>query len=364
MKVIIVAGGTGGHLFPGLTVARKLKEKEKDSEVIFVGRKSEWERDIVVREGFEFISIAAGGWLGKSLVRKLCSTGKAITGFLQSFFILKRLRPRVVMGMGGYISGPFVLVAWLFRFPTIIHEQNSVPGFTNRILSRFANEIAVSFPGSSRFFPPKKVRVTGNPVREEIWKIRSLKQEGKSKRTLLIMGGSQGAHKLNLALIEVIDFLKDKMNSWQIIHLSGREDYELMVRTYKRAGMKAMVYPFLHRMEEAYQEADLVIARAGATSVAEIIACGLPAIFIPYPLATEHHQEENARWLEKAGAAITIREKELSGKKFAETILNLIADGERLSRMAENSKSLGHPGAAEAIVARVIALAAERQGIK
>ncbi len=360
MKVVIVAGGTGGHLFPGLTIARKLKEKKKGSEVVFIGRKKGWEAKIVVREGFELVSISAGGWLGKSLVEKLCSAGKALAGFFQSFCVLGRLRPQVVMGMGGYVSGPFIFAAWLLRFPTVIHEQNLIPGFTNRILSKFVSEVAVSFPDSSRFFPPGKVKVTGNPVREEIWKIRGSVPKKEGKRTLLIMGGSQGAHGLNLVLAEALDYLKGKMGSWQIIHLSGKEDYSLMVQAYKRAGMAAIVYPFLHRVEDVYQEADLVVARAGATTVAEIVACGLPAIFIPYPLATHHHQEENARWLEKRGAAITIKERELTGKRIAETILSLIADEERLSRMAESSKSLGKPGAAEAVVARVMVLGKDK----
>lgn len=359
LKVVIVAGGTGGHLFPGLAIARKLREKEKDSEVIFIGRKKGWEAKIVPREGFEFISIFTGGWLGKSLGRRLCSAMEALVGFFQSFFILGRLHPQMVMGMGGYVAGPFVLAASLLGFPTIIHEQNLVPGLTNRVLSRFVNEIEVSFPESSRFFPLGRVRVTGNPVREEILSSCSYSsgRKSKNKRTLLVMGGSRGAHRINLVFAEAIDSLKDKISSWQIIHLSGEKDYDLMVQTYEKAGMEAIVHPFLQRMEKAYQETDLVVARAGATTVAEIMACGLPAILIPYPLATHHHQEENARWLEKKGAAITIRERELTGERLAGTILNLISDEERLSRMAENSKSLGQLGAPEGIVARVIALA-------
>ncbi len=354
MKVVIVAGGTGGHLFPGLAIARKLREK--DSEVIFVGRKRGWEAGIVPREGFEFVSISAGGWLGKSPGRRLYSALETLAGLFQSLFILLRLRPRMVVGMGGYVAGSFVLAAWLLRFPTVIHEQNLVPGVTNRLLGRFVNEVEVSFPESSRFFPRGRVRVTGNPVREEIRRTGTLERKTKSRKTLLVTGGSQGAHRLNLAFAEAIGFLKEKMNSWQIIHLSGGKDHDLMVRTYKEAEMEARVYPFLQRMEEAYREADLVVARAGATTVAEIMACGLPSILVPYPLATYHHQEENARWLERRGAAITLREKELTGEKLAKTILSLMADEERLSRMAEKSKSLGRPEAANDIVNRVMAL--------
>lgn len=356
MKVVIVAGGTGGHLFPGLTIARKLREKEKDSEIIFVGRKRGWEAGIVSREGFEFISISAGGWLGKSPGRRICTALETLAGLFQSLFILLRLRPRMVVGMGGYVAGSFILAAWILRFPTVIQEQNLVPGITNRILGRFVNEIEVSFPESSRFFPRGRVRVTGNPVREEILRVGTLARKSKIRRTLLVMGGSQGAHGLNLAFTEAIGSLKEKMDSWQIIHLSGGKDYDLMVRTYKKAEMEARVYPFLQCMEEAYREADLVVARAGATTVAEIMVCGLPSLLVPYPLATHHHQEENARWLEKRGAAITLREQELTGEKLAEIILSLISDGERLSRMAENSRGLGRPEAAETIVARVMAL--------
>lgn len=357
MKIVIVAGGTGGHLFPGLAVARKLREKEKDAEIIFIGGKKGGEAKIVLGEGFEFIPIRAGGWLGKSPGGRIYSAVEALAGFFQSFFILRRLRPGMVMGMGGYVSGPFVLAAFLFGFPTIIHEQNLVPGLTNRILSRFVNEVEVSFPESGRFFPPKRTKITGNPVREEIWKSRASGRKSTDKRALLVMGGSQGAHRINLVLTEAIDSLKDKMSAWQIIHLSGREDYDLMVRTYKKAGIEAVVHPFLQRMEEAYGQADLVVARAGATTLAELMAGGLPAILIPYSFATHHHQEKNARWLEKRGGAVTIKERELTGEKLAETILSLTSNEEKLSRMAENSYRLGKPKAAEAVVARVLALA-------
>ena len=357
MRVIIVAGGTGGHLFPGLAIAWKLKEEEEGAEIIFIGRKGGWEERVVSREGFKFISISAGGWLGKSPGRKICSALESLRGFRQSFFVLKRLRPQVVVGMGGYVSGSFLLASWLFSLPTIIHEQNLVPGLTNRILARFVDEVEVSFPESNRFFPRGRVRVTGNPVREEIGKSRAGGRKSKNKRTLLVMGGSQGAHRINLVLAEASGFLKGKMGSWQIIHLSGKEDYELMVGTYKEAGIEAVVYPFLERMEEAYGEADLVVARAGATTVAEIMACGLPAILIPYSFATKHHQERNARWLEGKGAAITLREEKLTGERLAETILSLISDEERLSRMAEKSRRLSKPQAAEEVVKRMLDLA-------
>lgn len=361
MKVIIVAGGTGGHLFPGLAVARKLREKKKNSEVIFIGKKKGWETEIVSREGFKFISISAGGWLGKSPGKKIYSALESLRGFRQSFFILKRLRPQVVIGMGGYVSGSFLLASRIFGFSTIIHEQNLVPGLTNRILARFVDEIAVSFPESNRFFPRGRVRVTGNPVREEIGKSGAGRWKSKNKRTLLIMGGSQGAHRINLVLAEASGFLKGKMGSWQIIHLSGKEDYDLMVRTYKKAGMEALVHPFLQRIGEAYGEADLVVARAGATTLAEITVCGLPAIFIPYSLATKHHQEKNARWLEGKGAAITLREEELTGERLAGTILSLMADEERLSLMAENSRRWSKPQAAEEVVERILGLARKQK---
>ncbi len=360
LRVVIVAGGTGGHLFPGLTIARRLKEEDEDSETIFVGRKKGWEAEVVLREGFEFIAISAGGWLGKSPGTRIWTMLEVFAGLWQSFFILTRLRPQMVVGMGGYVAGPFVLVASLLRFPTIIHEQNLVPGFTNRILSRFVNEIAVSFPESSRFFPPGRVRVTGNPVRKEILKSAGSGRKSKRKRTLLIMGGSQGAHRLNLIFAQAIDCFKDKMSAWQIVHLSGRKDYDLMVQIYEKSGMDAVVHSFLRHMEEVYRETDLVVARAGATTVAEITACGLPAILVPYPLAARHHQEENARWLERKGAALTLREEDLTGEKLAETVLSLMSDEERLSRMAENSRSLGRPEAAKDVVARVMELAKDK----
>ena len=361
VKVVIVAGGTGGHLFPGLAVARKLREKEKDAEIIFIGGKKGREAEIVLREGFEFIPLRAGGWLGKSLGGRICSLMKAGMGFIQSLFILRRLHPHIVVGMGGYITGPFVLATWLLGFPTIIHEQNLVPGLTNRILGKFVNEIEVSFPESNQFFPSKRTRVTGNPVREEIGKVPVERGKNKDKRTLLVMGGSQGAHRINLALVEGIDFLKDKMSAWRIVHLSGREDDDLMVQAYKKAGMEAIVHSFFHQMEEIYRQADLVVARAGATTIAELTACGLPAILIPYPFAAEHHQDKNAHWLEERGAVVTIKGKELTGEKLAETILSLISNEERLSRMAENSRRLSKPKAAEEVAERILCLARKQK---
>ena len=372
LKIVIVAGGTGGHLFPGLVIAEKLKQGEVGCAITFIGRRRGLEAEIVPREGFAYLNILGEGWLGKSPGRLLSSVAKTVLGFFQSLYILSRLRPNIVVGMGGYLAGPFVLAAFLLGFHTLIHEQNLMPGITNRILSKFVDEVNISFAESKPFFPKGKTVITGNPVRGEI--VRSQKRKSERAKTMLVMGGSRGAHRINMSMLEAVNYLtrtrksavhrtpfraasEEKMGSYRVIHLSGREDYQLMVETYKKTGVEAVVHPFLHRMEDAYSRADLVICRAGATTLAELTSCGLPAILIPYPWATHGHQEQNARWLERSGGGVMIRDGELTGEKLAGTILNLMSEERKLARMAENSRRLGKPKAAEKVVERILSLA-------
>ncbi len=354
MKVVIVAGGTGGHLFPGLVIAETLRKRNPDVEIAFIGRKEGLESNIIPQRGFLYFSISGAGIIGKSLWGSILGMASSIIGFLKSFFILARFRPDVVVGMGGYLCGPFLLSASLLRFPTLIHEQNLHPGVTNRLLSKFVNEVAISFEESKPFFSSSRVILTGNPVRKEILKVRRGKL--KPKDIILIMGGSLGSHHLNMAMAEAANYLQGKMGNKKIVHLTGDSDFSFMKSKYEKAGLAAEVYAFSHCVEEFYSCASLVIARAGATTLSEITAAGLPAILVPYPHAGAH-QLENARWLENKGGAVLVEDAELNGKKLTELILDLIQDEEKLACMAKKTKGAGMPLAAELVAERVEKLA-------
>lgn len=354
MKIVIVAGGTGGHLFPGLVIADTLRERNPDAEVAFIGRKNGLESEVIAERGFLYFSVSGAGIVGKSLWGSIFGAASSVAGFLKSFFILLTFRPDVVVGMGGYLCGPFLLAAYLLRFPTLIHEQNLRPGTTNRILSKFVNEIAVSFEESEPFFSSPRVIFTGNPVRKEILKVRG--ETPRQKDIVLIMGGSMGSHHLNMTMAEAANYLQRNMGSKKIVHLTGESDFSFMKRRYEEAELPAEVYVFSHRMEEFYSRASLVIARAGATTLAEITVAGLPSILIPYPHAGAH-QLENARWLENKGGAVLVEDAELNAEKLTELILDLIQNEEKLAGMAKKTKESGMPQAAELVAERVEKLA-------
>lgn len=349
-----MAGGTGGHLFPGLVIAETLRERNPDAEIAFIGRKKGLESEVTLQKGFRYFSISGAGIAGKSLWGSIFAVASSAAGFLKSFFILLKLRPDVVVGMGGYLCGPFLLAAFLLRFPTLVHEQNLRPGATNRLLSKFVNEIAISFEESKPLFSSSRVIFTGNPVRKEILKVR--REKPKPKNIVLIMGGSLGSHHLNMAMAEAANYLQGKMGSKKIVHLTGDSDFSFMKRRYEETGLTAEVYAFSHRMEEFYSCAFLVIARAGATTLSEITAVGLPAILIPYPYAGAH-QLENARWLQNKGGAVLVEERELNAEKLTGLILGLIQDEEKLARMAKKAKEAAVPLAAELVAERVEKLA-------
>ncbi len=353
MRILITGGGTGGHIYPALAIANRLREEKH--EILFVGAEGALDREIITREGFTFKSIPVLP-LKRRFSFFIFKFGiKFIMGFFQSFPILFNFKPRIIVGTGGYSSGPVGLAAYLLHIPLLIHEQNLYPGLTNRFLSRFAREIDITFPKSKEHFKRRKVRVTGNPIREEILSLnkeRALKNLKLRPRrfNLLVFGGSQGARAINYCLARILKKGLLEGKGFQIILLTGFLDFEYLIQAAKGSKISLLIRPFLHNMAQAYGAADLVISRAGATTLAELTACGLPAILIPYPRATRRHQEYNARFLVKKGAAMVILEKDLSPKSLAKEILQLMGDRERLERMRERSRELGRPWATDRVV--------------
>lgn len=363
MRVLITGGGTGGHIYPALAIANGIKTQFPETEILFVGNAKGLEAEIVPREGFAFRSVTVEG-----LPRKLTRVFKVVKAFLKTFKggleaykIIKDFKPTVVVGTGGYVCFSVVMIAALFKIPTIIQEQNALPGRTNRVLSHVVSKVAVTFPESIKYFSKKAdIIVTGLPVREEIFAAHrdsGLAAFGleKSKFTILGVGGSQGARSLNAAMVDIIEKASAEKNL-QIIHVTGQSGYEDTVGTLKARGLEqdnlknVQVKPYLHNMADALAAADLVVCRAGATTIAEVTARALPSILIPYPYAANNHQEYNAQALVKSGAAIMILDKNLNGNKLWEEIGSLAANKIKLSQMAEKSGALGKPEALKNLV--------------
>ena len=356
LRIVIAGGGTGGHLFPGIAIAQEFMTRNSNNSLLFVGTGKPFETTALSEAGFTHKHITAEGIKGRGLWNQVVSILKIPRGVFESILILKRFKPDIVVGVGGYSAGPLAIGAWLLGIKIVLHEQNILPGITNRILSRLADRIYVSFDDARTGLNPKKVLFTGNPVRKEILQCaRNQKSDeivnSKQKRhfTILIIGGSQGAHSINMALLESIEQIKDK-DKFYFIHQTGIQDEAQAKNAYTRFDISCKVQTFFNDMARQYQKADLIICRAGATTVAEIKAIGKSAIFIPFPFAADNHQVLNARSLEKAGAAEMILEKDLSGKTLAERITFYASSPDTLRQMASRARGLGRPDAAGLIV--------------
>ena len=355
MRFIVAGGGTGGHIYPALAIARGLKERYPGSKILYLGTSGGMEADIVPKEGFPFRGIDAAGLERKLSPRNLLVIWKAWRGLRQAAKIIRSWRPDVVIGTGGYVCGPVILAAACRRIPTLIHEQNALPGITNRILARFAGRIAVTFAASAKYFPHReKIRLTGLPVRPEILnagRSAGLKSLGfaEGRFFLLSFGGSRGARTINKAMAEVLKKFADdpRLN---ILHAAGTTGYQEFIADCAAIGIdparveNIRVTPYIYNMQDALA-ADLVISRAGAATLAELTACGIPSILIPYPYAAENHQEYNARALEKEGAALVVLDKQLNGSLLCDKIEELLADRGRLAAMSAASKKIGRRGA-------------------
>lgn len=356
LRIVIGGGGTGGHLFPGISIALEFLDRNPKSDILFVGTGRPFEISILSEAGFRHERITAEGLKGRGMWNQVVSISKIPKGVFESIKILKEFKPDLVMGVGGYSAGPLVMGAWFLRITVVLHEQNILPGITNRILSYFANRIYVSFKETQAGLNPKKVRVTGNPVRKEILqcvrgknKVAVKNSRGKGSFTIFVIGGSQGAHSINMAVLDAINCIEDTENLF-FIHQTGAMDETSVKRAYARQGISCEVQAFFKDMAIKYQQADLIICRAGATTVAEIKAVGKGTIFIPFPFAADNHQALNAQSLVDAGAAEMILEKNLSGKILADRINVYASKPEALHRMASRAGDLGITDAAGMIV--------------
>ncbi len=351
MKVLVTGGGTGGHIYPALAIARKIKMEYKDADILYVGTERGLESEIVPKEGFKFKTIRVKGFSRKLSKDTFKSIKELLLGLNDARNFVKEFSPDIVIGTGGYVCGPIVLTAALKKIPTIIHEQNAFPGVTNRILSRFVDKIAASFEESRKYFKDEsKLVITGNPIRQDI--VGYNKQTAykdlnidPQKPFVLSFGGSGGQKKLNDAMLDVI--VKNKNNkNIQIVHVTGKRLYDSFVNELKQKGIEKLtdnirVYPYFFEVPKALSIANLVITSGGAIAIAEITAVGIPSIIIPKAYTTENHQEYNARALEKNGAGIVILEKDLSGDALNKEIINLLSDKIKLKDMADKSRKMG-----------------------
>jgi len=356
LRVVIAGGGTGGHLFPGIAIAQEFVAKNAENSVLFVGTGKQFEVSILSETGFSHRRITAEGLKGRGIWHQFVSILKVPKGIVESILILKDFKPHIVIGVGGYSAGPLAMGARLLKIKIVLHEQNILPGITNRILSRFADRVYVSFAETIMGVTPLKIRFTGNPVRKEIVRCAETLRHAdtpvskkEKKFTILILGGSQGAHSINMALLEALEHIENRENI-VLVHQTGEKDVTQVKQRYDEYGVENDTRAFFKDMARQYQNADLIICRAGATTIAEIKAMGKGVIFIPFPFAADNHQVLNARSMEKAGGAEMILEKDLSGRVLAERIEYYIQRPEELQQMARRSGDLGRVDAAEIIV--------------
>lgn len=357
LRVVIAGGGTGGHLYPGIAVARELLRRRPEARVSFAGTARGIEARVLPREGFDLDLIRSAGLKGKSLAARARGALMIPLGLGDAWRILSARRPHLVIGVGGYSSGPVVLAAAVRRIPTMLLEQNAVPGLTNRLLASVVRAAAVTFESSQRFFGDKAF-VSGNPVRPEF--LESAGPQAAADRgsvQVLVFGGSQGAHAINVAMSEAAPALAAARPAPYVVHQTGERDAESVRAAYRGAGLQAEVEPFLFDMGRRLRVADLVVCRAGATTLAELTAAGKPAILIPLPTATDDHQRRNAEALAGGGAAELLLQSEASGERLAARILELASDAPRRQQMAAAARGLAKPDAARVIVDRALALA-------
>jgi UDP-N-acetylglucosamine--N-acetylmuramyl-(pentapeptide) pyrophosphoryl-undecaprenol N-acetylglucosamine transferase len=355
-SVVIAGGGTGGHLYPGIAVAQEIVRRRPAARVSFAGTARGLEARVVPREGFSLDLIRSAGLKGKSLASRLRGLALIVPGLVDAWRIVSKRRPDVVIGVGGYSSGPVVLVAALRRVPTMVLEQNAVPGLTNRLLARVVRAAAVSYDRTLPFFRGRGF-VAGNPVRAAFFARRDPASAGEAPARVLILGGSQGAHAINLAMVAAAPELVRRHPGVVLVHQTGARDLEIVRTGYRDAGVDARVEAFLDPVVDEVNAATLVIGRAGATTLAELAAAGRPAVLVPLPTATDDHQRRNAQVLADAGAAVVIDERDLTGPRLAGAVADVLDDRRALDRMAEAVQGFAKPDAAARIVDRALELA-------
>ena len=345
MKVLFAAGGTGGHIFPAIAVAKEVLRRDEASEVLFVGTARGLETRIVPEAGFQLSLINSAGLKNVGFIGKIKGLSVLPKSFIEARQIIRQFRPHVVVGAGGYVSGPVLLMAAIMGVPTLVMDSNALPGFTNRQLARFVDKAALTFEASLPYFGKKGV-VTGNPVRKEFFEVPP-KKRGEVAH-LLIFGGSQGARAINNAMTDALPHLAELKDRLTITHQTGEADFEKIRELYSRSDYPmADIRPFIANMFEEFARADLVICRAGATTCAELAAAGKASIMIPLPTAADDHQRKNAEALEEGGAAKMLLQADLNGESLADLIRSTIGDAEMLSAMEAAAKAMGRADAAE-----------------
>lgn len=363
LRVLMAAGGTGGHIFPGLAIAEALRARAFDRgpfkcDIHFLGTGRELESRLIPSAGFPLHVVPAAGLKGIGGRRRARNLLMLPRSFLRTKAIFAEFRPNVVVGTGGYLAGPPMLHAALMDIPTLLIEPNVAPGFTNRVLAPLVRLAAVGFPETAGFYGAK-ARVTGHPVRREFARIQA--KEHVPPFTVLILGGSQGSKAINDCVIQALPLLSKEVAAVRIIHQTGERDYNAVREAYGRQGLKAEVCVFIDNVAEAFAHADLVIARAGAMTVAEMAAAGKASLLIPFPSATDAHQLENARALERAGGARVIEQRELDPKRLVKDLRDLLEHPEQLVEMERSARALARPEAAERIADLIEELAARSQ---
>lgn len=357
LRVVLAGGGTGGHLYPAIAVAERMRVRCADIKIDFLGLRNGLEAQLVPREGFPLHVVSAMPFKGRSRLAQIRAIGTLGLGTWQAIRILRRLRPHLVIGAGGYVMGPAMLAAAVLRLPRVIMEQNVLPGLAVRTMARCAHRVFTAFPETQAHLPGRHVECTGIPIRQEICDIgTSGPAHAEDQLHVLVFGGSQGAHRINQAMIEAVPFFKAEQRRVRVVHQTGEADYAGVVQAYAAAAFSAEVSPFLDDMAERYRWADVAVCRAGASTLAELTACGKPAVLVPYPYAADDHQYHNAMALQQRGAAQVIPDAELVGSRLVAAIRLLLESPARLRQQAQHSRQLGRPLAADAMVTSCLQL--------
>ncbi|MGG3888933.1 undecaprenyldiphospho-muramoylpentapeptide beta-N-acetylglucosaminyltransferase [Metabacillus fastidiosus] len=352
MKVVVSGGGTGGHIYPALALINEMKRNDENIEFLYIGTEKGLEKGIVERAGIPFQSIEITGFKRKLSLDNVKTVIRFLKGVNDSKKMLKQFKPDVVIGTGGYVCGPVVYAAAKLGIPSIVHEQNSLPGITNKFLAKYVDKVAICFSEAEKYFPADKVVLTGNPRASEV--IGADGKKGKEslgltngKKSVLIFGGSRGARAINNAVLQMIPALKNK--DYEVVYVTGEVHYKNVMEKIEKMSSppNIIIKPFIHNMPDVLAGIDLIVSRAGATSLAEITALGLPSILIPSPYVTANHQEVNARSLSDHDAAILLSEQALNGEALLAQMDEILLNEQRLTQMAEASKKLGIPDAAK-----------------
>ncbi|MED4463307.1 undecaprenyldiphospho-muramoylpentapeptide beta-N-acetylglucosaminyltransferase [Metabacillus fastidiosus] len=352
MKVVVSGGGTGGHIYPALALINEMKRNDENIEFLYIGTEKGLEKGIVERAGIPFQSIEITGFKRKLSLDNIKTVIRFLKGVNDSKKMLKQFKPDVVIGTGGYVCGPVVYAAAKLGIPSIVHEQNSLPGITNKFLAKYVDKVAICFSEAEKYFPTDKVVLTGNPRASEV--IGADGKKGKEslgltngKKSVLIFGGSRGARAINNAVLQIIPALKNK--DYEVVYVTGEVHYKNVMEKIEKMSSppNIIIKPFIHNMPDVLAGIDLIVSRAGATSLAEITALGLPSILIPSPYVTANHQEVNARSLSDHDAAILLSEQALNGEVLLAQMDEILLNEQRLTQMAEASKKLGIPDAAK-----------------